>query len=116
MNKKAVCEGYAKSFKYLMDELGIPCIIVTGESKNSKGNIEKHAWNYVQIDQRWYAVDVTWDDPIIRGGRTNNKIKYRYFLKGEETFKVDHFPKNRFTENGKEFKLPMLTQMDYKIR
>ena len=31
---KVVCEGYSKAFKFLLDELEIPCIIVTGDAIN----------------------------------------------------------------------------------
>ena len=34
VNKFSVCEGYAKAFKYLMDSLDIPCVIVTGKATN----------------------------------------------------------------------------------
>lgn len=50
INKKSVCEGYAKAFKYLMDSINIPCTIVIGKATNSEGNTENHAWNYVQLD------------------------------------------------------------------
>ena len=61
-----VCEGYARAFKILCDQLNIPCILVAGYAKNtpsSKG--ESHVWNEVKMDDgKWYAVDVTWDDPL----------------------------------------------------
>lgn len=93
INQKAVCEGYAKAFKYIMDELEIPCILVCGTATNSVGVTENHAWNYVQIDGIWYAVDVTWDDPIIRGellGDLPDDIRYGYFLNGSEKFFQNH--------------------------
>ena len=93
INQKAVCEGYAKAFKYIMDELEIPCILVCGTARNSVGVTENHAWNYVQIDGVWYAVDVTWDDPIIRGellGDLPDDIRYGYFLNGSEKFFQNH--------------------------
>lgn len=31
---KVVCEGYSKAFKFLLDELEIPCIIVAGDAMN----------------------------------------------------------------------------------
>ena len=77
INQKAVCEGYAKAFKYIMDELEIPCILVCGTATNSVGVTENHAWNYVQIDGIWYAVDVTWDDPVPDLGEY---VSYECFL------------------------------------
>lgn len=114
VNKKSVCEGYAKAFKYLMDNLDIPCTIVIGKATNSEGNTENHAWNYVQIDDNWYAVDCTWDDPIIVGsGNISNSAKYRYFLKGENEINQTHIPNGQFTENGKVFTFPTLSKKNY---
>ena len=50
VNKECVCEGYARAFKYLLDELDIPCVLVIGTARNSQGETENHAWNYVQLD------------------------------------------------------------------
>ncbi len=113
VNKKCVCEGYAKAFKYLMDSLNIPCMIVTGEGTNSEGNTENHAWNYIQLNENWYAVDCTWDDPILEGGFLTNSLKYKYFLKGSKEFDKTHIVKGQFTENGKVFSFPQLSIEDY---
>jgi len=112
---QAVCEGYARAFKYLMDASGIPCVLVSGTAINSQGQEESHAWNYVQINENWYAVDVTWDDPIITGGgELTQELKYKYFLKGSTEFKVDHKEDGRISENGKQFKFPTLSEQNYK--
>lgn len=114
VNKKSVCEGYAKAFKYLMDSMNIPCVIVSGKATNSEGHTENHAWNYVQIDNNWYAIDCTWDDPILVGpGYLSNSAKYKYFLKGEIDFNKSHVPDGRFTEAGKVFEYPTLSQTNY---
>ena len=85
VQKRCVCEGYAKAFQYLMNEMGIENTIVIGIGTNSKNETENHAWNYVKLDGEWYAVDVTWDDPIITGGgKLSNKSRYEYFLKEQE--------------------------------
>ena len=112
VNHKCVCEGYAKAFKYLLNGLNIESTLVIGKGTNSRGESENHAWNYVKIDEKWYAVDVTWDDPIIIGGAAN-EIQYKYFLKGSNVFDNDHFPTGVFTENGKEFTYPELSRGDY---
>ena len=66
----AVCGGYAHTYKYLLDGLGIPCEYVRSSSMN-------HAWNQVQIDGKWYDVDVSGmdydqDNNINRGLIMNN--------------------------------------------
>ena len=114
IRKSSVCEGYAKSFKYLMDALDIPCVIVIGEATNSSGESESHAWNYVMLNNIWYAIDTTWDDPVvIGGGRPSSSAKTRYFLRGANTFNADHFPNGQFTQSGKTYEYPVLSQIDY---
>ncbi|MBP1042314.1 hypothetical protein I6N95_14940 [Vagococcus sp. BWB3-3] len=56
IEKKAVCLGYAYAYKALMDEVGIPCVVVVGHAR------EYHAWNKISIDGKWRVVDVTWND------------------------------------------------------
>lgn len=114
INKECVCEGYAKAFEYLANAINIPCIIISGTATNSEGNMESHAWNYVLLDEKWYAVDCTWDDPIlINGGFLTNLSKYKYFLKGENEFNKTHIPNGQFSENGKVFEFPNLSPIGY---
>ena len=114
INKVAVCEGYARSFKYILDEMGIPCVLVIGTGTNSRGETERHAWNYVEINSNWYAVDCTWDDPIVvGGGNLPQSSKYKYFLKGANEFNQDHIASGQFTEGGKVFTYPSLSSSSY---
>ena len=111
---KAVCEGYASGFKYIMDELGIPCVLVSGTGTNSNGQTESHAWNYVKLYGNWYAVDVTWDDPVIIGnGYVSSDVKYRNFLKGTNTFFSTHVEDGYLSPNSIEFDFPELNTEDY---
>ena len=110
INRVAVCEGYARSFKYILDNIGIPCVLVIGTGTNSRGETERHAWNYVQLQNEWYAVDCTWDDPVVvGGGEVSQSSKYKYFLKGSNEFLEDHSPSGQFTEGGKLFSYPNLS-------
>lgn len=114
VNKDAVCEGYARAFKYIMDNMNIPCVLVIGQGTNSNGQTENHAWNYVCLDSGWYAIDCTWDDPIVNGpGYISQSSKYKYFLKGSGSFYKDHTPSGQFTPNGKVFNYPDLNLNDY---
>ena len=113
VDKQAVCEGYARTYKMILDELGIPCIIACGTGRNSSGETESHAWNYVQIDDKWYAVDVTWDDPVIIGnGSLTDTLKYRYFLVGSDEFFKDHFEDGNIVAEFK-FEYPTLSNTNY---
>lgn len=50
-----VCAGYSLTFELLLNAAGVPAVTTYSDG---------HAWNKVYIDDcnRWYAVDVTWDD------------------------------------------------------
>lgn len=113
INKRAVCEGYARACKYILDELGIPCIIACGTGENRSGVTESHAWNYVMLDGQWYALDVTWDDPVVpENFRVSKESRYAYFLKGSENFFEDHIEDGNIVgEAG--FKYPLLSENDY---
>lgn len=114
VEKNAVCEGYAESFKYILDEIGIPCVIVSGTATNSEGATENHAWNYVQLNGKWYGVDTTWDDPVIRGfGYVPNSVKHKYFLQGSNSMNSNHFPNGKITKNGQQFVYPELSFTSY---
>lgn len=78
VNGIATCEGYAESFKALCDLAEIPCVLVRGKSLDLLGNEENHMWNYCLMeDDKWYAVDVTWDDTEFPS--------YDFFLVGSKT-------------------------------
>lgn len=54
--KEAVCAGYARAVQYFLERLGITCVYVEGDTKDST---EGHAWNIVQLDGQYYYVDAT---------------------------------------------------------
>ena len=108
-----VCEGYAEAFKLICDREGIPCIVVVGTSDGYG-----HAWNYVKMeDNKWYAVDATWDDPL---GNNTSSIYYNYFLAGSgtlsggQTFLESHVPDgSRFSSGSFALTYPTLTTDHY---
>ena len=112
---RAVCEGYAKAFKYLLDKLGIPCVMICGNGYSDDGSSEFHAWNYVLMDDgKWYAVDTTWDDPIVVGnGTVSEKTKHRYFLVGSNNFSATHVEDGDVSGTGQRFQYPQINSEDY---
>lgn len=67
---QTVCQGYALMFKHLCDQMGIPCITVTGIAQN-----EPHAWNMIYADNAWSCVDPTFGD----NQYLNSDISYSWF-------------------------------------
>lgn len=115
VDKKCVCEGYAKALKYLLNEANIPSVIVQGSAKNMSGKTEDHAWNIVCLDNKWYYIDVTWDDPIIIGeGQVAKSVHYKYFLKGSKKFDKDHTLSYQFSDKGRTYRYPVAQEYDYK--
>ncbi len=76
---KGVCQSYAQAYVYLCTAAGIPCIYVTGYAGGGS-----HGWNIVNIDNAWWHVDCTWDDP---GG---SSPRYDYFMKTDAEMRSDH--------------------------
>ncbi len=52
---RAVCEGYARAFKHLMDAMG-----VVSEYESGPSAAGYHAWDIVKIEDGWYYLDPTW--------------------------------------------------------
>ncbi len=54
---KPVCSGYARAMTLLLACEGINSKLVFGQSQG-----EYHNWNLIELDDKWYHLDVTWDD------------------------------------------------------
>ncbi len=64
----SVCQGYALAFMDLANRAGINTYYVSSEGIN-------HAWNLVELNEKLYFVDCTWDDPI-PSGEAGQKAHY----------------------------------------
>ncbi len=116
-----ICEGYSKAFKILCNKNGIECVLAVSAD---------HMWNYVKMpdNQKWYGVDVTWNDPTINteiSESMRESLKWKYFLKGSENFlnKDGEIDEDKHTEEPNSlggYKLtnvhfPVLAEKDYFI-
>lgn len=85
VQKKALCEGYAKAFSYLCNLAGIENVIVTGQT-----NVP-HMWNMVKLGGNWYHVDVTWDNPDdALHAEYPDVILYQYFMVTDSVIENNH--------------------------
>lgn len=69
----AVCQGYSHAMQLLLSRAGFEAVTVSGTA-----NKDYHKWNYVKLDGKWYAIDVTWDDA---------EDSYQYFLVSDKVMK-----------------------------
>lgn len=80
---RSVCQGYAKTFQYILNRYGIECALVSGTVLEN----QPHAWNVVKADNEYYQVDITWGDAsyLIKQNdmltdKTLPPISYNYLL------------------------------------
>ncbi len=72
----ATCNGYTDAMALFLNKLNVPNfkIATTPEDPSKVG----HVWNAVYIDNNWYHLDLTWDDPVSNDGQ--NYLLDTYFL------------------------------------
>lgn len=76
---KAICSGYADAMQLFLIKMNVP---------NYKLTSDNHIWNYVYLDNAWYHLDVSWDDPVTTNGK--DKLIHDYFLIDDATLKSYH--------------------------
>lgn len=83
-NAAVVCEGYSKTLQYVLNELRIENVYMTGTADGAS-----HAWNGVKVDNQWFYVDATWDDTDADFLKKVGLL-YSYFMMPASQFKKDH--------------------------
>jgi len=98
--RTAVCDGYARLFKILCDDLHIPCEVITGYARGSMNRVGvqfrcNHKWNAVFVDSAWHLLDATWASGYINY-RNEFEKEYNgyYFFTKPEDFLIDHYPED----------------------
>lgn len=110
----SVCQGYAKATQYLLNHLGIPCVLVQGQVEPGEG----HAWNLLCLDGEYYYMDTTWGDASYRReeadveeGEWIPQVNYDYLCVTTQQLLRTHTP-------GQEVPLPECTAIrdNYYVR
>lgn len=83
MNGIAVCDGYAKALKLLLDQMEISSLLVYGTARDIN-----HSWNLVKFENEYYHVDATWDDPDLK--HVFEEKLYIYFGLNDEMISKNH--------------------------
>ena len=87
IDQTGCCEGISKTYKLILDRLGIPCLCVYGKATDTiRGMTGAHQWNMIRIDNKWCHVDVTFDLP-----HDNMKaVFHTYFGLDDAEIRADH--------------------------
>lgn len=83
INHKANCQGYSVAYGLLLNKAGIDVQYVSSSAMG-------HMWNLVKINNAWYNVDVTWDDPVdtYSGNDQYGFTMHKYFLGSTSSFRT----------------------------
>lgn len=82
LNRVAVCDGISRAMNFLCAIEGVECIRVTGTLASVP-----HAWNKVQVGEKWYNMDATADMcNYYVNGKAYKQLAHGYFLLSDETF------------------------------
>lgn len=84
-DKEAVCQAYAQLFKDMGRLAGLDVYYIQGYGDPAGGKSSLHAWNIVKVGDKYYHVDLTWNDTI---DQTNKN--HTYTLRGNNFMKQTH--------------------------
>jgi hypothetical protein len=103
-SRLSVCDGYARLYKALGEEMGLKVEKVSGYAKGysyAPGNRftqTNHAWNSVYLNGRWRLVDATWGSGAAEmvNGKLKTKFDYSpyWFDTDPHEFLFSHLPKS----------------------
>lgn len=89
LRKQTVCQGYACAVQYLLEQLGVQSIIVSGKALG-----QPHAWNLLCLDGEYYYMDATWGNNGYRNkeGVETSFIDYNYMAMTTAEMQMGHEP------------------------
>jgi len=112
--KLAVCSGYVNLFNQMCKLAGIESIGINGHSKGfgytgKIGSNIDHAWNAVNISNKWYLIDVTWDAGYVDQKTYIKEYSTEWLFLDSRPFLYSHLPE----EDAYQYYAPVLTANDF---
>ncbi len=90
----ALCGGYTDLMELFLERMGI---------KSFKVSSKDHVWNAIYLNDQWYHLDATWDDPVSTDGK--NYLEHTYFLIDTQELKeIDPYQHEYINEYYPEIK------------
>jgi hypothetical protein len=90
--RRTVCAGYARLLEEASKLAGVPVRYTTGGAKgysyDPDAELPGHAWNFTQINGRFYLLDATWDSA--------NRYEDGVYVDGDESWEFFLVPPDRF--------------------
>ena len=85
LDGRAVCDGIARAFKMVLDELGI-------ENRVIRRNLQKsaefsHEWNVIVLNGEELHADITWEMDVYN---VQNRMMFEFFLLTEKEMQKKH--------------------------
>ena len=89
IRRQTVCQGYACAVQYLLQQLGVHSVIVSGTALG-----EPHGWNMICLDGEYYYMDATWGNTAYHNkeGAETPFIDYNYMAMTTEEMQMGHVP------------------------
>lgn len=88
----SICSGYSDAMSIFLYKMNLD---------NVKVITTDHVWNATVINNSWYHIDVTWDDPVVNTGE--NMLRHDYFLINTDTLLKKDLTQHNFDRNLFEF-------------
>ncbi len=83
-----ICGGYTDAMELFLEKMGI---------ESYKISSDQHVWNAVYVNQNWYHLDLTWDDPVTSTGE--NILEHNFFLIDTPTLLMQEQTEHEFDQN-----------------
>lgn len=105
-NGTAIYEGYARAFRDILTQLEIENVLINGYILNENESFTPAMWNYVKIDNAWYAIDAGLN-------KQSANSDEEFLLVGQWIMESRHYTSGIISSSSREFTYPKLSEHYY---